>query len=297
LPFRLCGSVASSRLTRLHASPLELPGRPHGHSPECQLPWLSSLRQQLPCCLPHFFISLFSSTSLLTTRTACADSASALLGNCPPQAMQSCSEESERAMDGGPVTARKTHLAPGRLEHYGNRPMCSREWLATPPLALLPRQGVTPVTELLKQTKFHSSVTFVSIAPSVPVPVPVPRCTAPGAPPWPAGPMMERVSWHGAWRRTDGERSARGHLTTAAVGRSARCGRRPVLSPPPCAGKLALPMPASALILYILNIFLSKGASRHSSNRLQQRAITRGLQSMRCLVIVLAVPRTSSAPY
>jgi hypothetical protein len=60
LPFRLCGSVASSRLTQLHASLLELPGRPHGHCPECQLPWLSSLRQQLPCCLPHIVASAAS---------------------------------------------------------------------------------------------------------------------------------------------------------------------------------------------------------------------------------------------
>jgi hypothetical protein len=41
---------------RSHASPLELPGRPHGHCPECQLPWLSSLRQQLPCCLPQVLV-------------------------------------------------------------------------------------------------------------------------------------------------------------------------------------------------------------------------------------------------
>jgi hypothetical protein len=57
LPFRLCGSVASSRLTRLRASLLELPGRPHGHCPECQLHWLSSLRQQLPCCLPQLLLA------------------------------------------------------------------------------------------------------------------------------------------------------------------------------------------------------------------------------------------------
>jgi hypothetical protein len=62
LPFRLCGSVASSRLTRLHASPMELPGRPHGHCPECQLPWLSSLRQQLPCCLPQSPVHLCASS-------------------------------------------------------------------------------------------------------------------------------------------------------------------------------------------------------------------------------------------
>jgi hypothetical protein len=45
------------------------------------------------------FISLFSSISLLTTRTAHADNnVSTLLENCPPQTMQSTSEQSDRAM-------------------------------------------------------------------------------------------------------------------------------------------------------------------------------------------------------
>jgi hypothetical protein len=46
---------------------------------------------------PLLFISLFSSTSLLTTRTAYADSVSTLLENCPPQTTQSTSEQSGRA--------------------------------------------------------------------------------------------------------------------------------------------------------------------------------------------------------
>ena len=47
---------------------------------------------------PLFFIFLFSSISLLTTRTAYADNVSTLLENCPPQTMQSISEQSDRAM-------------------------------------------------------------------------------------------------------------------------------------------------------------------------------------------------------
>jgi hypothetical protein len=47
---------------------------------------------------PLFFIFLFSSISLLTTRTAYADNVSTLLENCPPQAMQSTSEQYDRAM-------------------------------------------------------------------------------------------------------------------------------------------------------------------------------------------------------
>jgi hypothetical protein len=44
------------------------------------------------------FIFLFSSTSLLTTRTAYADNVSTLLETCPTQTMQSYSEEPGRAM-------------------------------------------------------------------------------------------------------------------------------------------------------------------------------------------------------
>ena len=52
-----------------------------------------------PWDLQHsFFIFLFSSISLLTTRTAYADNVSTLLENCPPQTMQSISEQSDRAM-------------------------------------------------------------------------------------------------------------------------------------------------------------------------------------------------------
>ena len=47
---------------------------------------------------PLFFICLFSSISLLTTRTAYADNVPTLLENCPPQTMQSTSEQSDRAM-------------------------------------------------------------------------------------------------------------------------------------------------------------------------------------------------------
>jgi hypothetical protein len=45
-----------------------------------------------------FFIFLFSSISLLTTRTAYADNVSTLFEKCPPQTMQSNSDQSGRAM-------------------------------------------------------------------------------------------------------------------------------------------------------------------------------------------------------